>query len=97
MSFAWVVETSPEQTKKISTYKISLDNEILDSKFTSRNKLTDNDKARKNILIIIIINLNKVNSTNEIEYEIKKHTRDKNVINIFFKIENGKHVGSFNV
>ena len=78
MSFAWVVATSPEQAKKINTYKISLDNEILDAKFTSRDKLTEDDKARKNALILIIRNLNKVKSTDEIEYEIKKHMGEKN-------------------
>lgn len=97
MSFAWVVATSPEQAKKINTYKISLHNEILDAKFTSKDKLTEEDKARKNALILIIRNLNKVKSMDEIEYEIKKHMGEKNVINIFFKIENGKHVGSCNV
>ena len=97
MSFAWVVATSPEQAKKISTYKISLHNEILDAKFTSKDKLTEDDKARKNALILIIRNLNKVKSTDEIEYGIKKHMGEKNVVNIFFKIENGKHIGSCNV
>ena len=97
MNFAWVVATSPEQAKKINTYKISLHNEILEAKFTSRDKLTEDDKARKNALILIIRNLNKVKSTEAIEYEIKKHMGEKNVVNIFFKIENGKHVGSCNV
>ena len=31
---AWIVAPSPEQAKKINTYKISLDNEILEAKFT---------------------------------------------------------------
>ena len=97
MSFASVVATSPEQAKKINTYKISLDNEILEAKFTSRDKLTEDDKARKNALILIIRNLNKVKSTDEIEYELKEHMGEKNVINVLFKIENGRHVGSCNV
>ena len=54
MRFAWVVATSPEQAKKINIFKISLDNEIFEVKFTSRNKLTENDKARKNALILIV-------------------------------------------
>lgn len=97
MSFAWVVATSPEQAKKINTYKISMYNEIMEAKFTTWDKLTEDDKAKKNALILIIRNLNKVKSTEEIEYEIKKHMGEKNVINIFFKMENGKHVGSCNV
>ena len=97
MSFAWVVATSPEQAKKINTYKISLDNEIFDAKFISRDKLTEDDKARKNALILIVKNLNKVKDTDIIEYELKKYMGERNVVNVFFKIENGKHVGSCNV
>ena len=32
--FAWIVAPSPKQAKKINTYKIFFDNEILDAKFT---------------------------------------------------------------
>ena len=45
--FAWIVAPSPEQAKEISTYKISLDNEILDEKFAHRGKLTKDDKAKR--------------------------------------------------
>ena len=45
----------------------------MDAKFTSRNKLTEDDKAKKNALILIIRNLNKVKSTEKIEHEINKH------------------------
>ena len=95
--FAWVVAPSPEQTKKINTYKIALDNEILDAKFTIREKLTEDDKARKNALILIVKNLNKIKSVEELEYGIKEHMGEKNVISIFFRLEGGKHVGSCNV
>ena len=95
ISFTWVVATSAEQAKKINTYKISLDNEIFEVKFTSRDKLTEDDKARKNALILIVKNLNKVKDTNIIEH--KKYMGEQNMLNVFFKIENRKHVGSFNV
>ena len=95
--FVWVVAPSPEQAKKINTYKIALDNEILDAKFTIREKLTKDDKARKNALILIVKNLNKIKSIEELEYGIKEHMGEKNVISIFFRFEGGKHVGSCNV
>ena len=97
MGFAWVVATSPEQAKKINIYKISVDNEIFEARFTSRDKLTEDDKARKNALILIVKNLNKVKDTEIIEHELKKYMGERNVLNVFFKIENGKHVGSCNV
>jgi hypothetical protein len=92
-----VVATSPEQAKKINTYKISIYNEIIEAKFTSRDKPTEDDKEKKNALILIIRNLNKVKSTEAIEFKLKKHIGENNVINIFFKIENGRYVGSCNV
>ena len=90
MNFAWVVAISPEQAKKINTYKNSLNNEIFKAKFTSRDKLIEDDKASKNTLILIVKNLNKVKDTEIIEHEFKKYMEEKNVLNVFFKIENGK-------
>ena len=58
--FAWMVAPSPKQAKKINTYKVALGNEVLDAKFTKREKLTEDDKARKNALILIVKNLNKI-------------------------------------
>ena len=74
-----------------------MDNEILDANFTIREKLTEDDKARKNALILIVKNLNKIKSVEELEYGIKEHMGEKNVISIFFRLEGGKHVGSCNV
>ena len=71
--FAWVVAPSLEQAKKINTYKVALDNEVLDAKFTKREKLTEDDKARKNALILIVKNLNKIKNIEELEDGIKEH------------------------
>ena len=103
--FAWVVGSSPKQAKKINTYKVSLNNEILDAKFTSRVKLIEDNKARKNALILIVKNalilivknLNKVKNIEELEFGITKHMGEKNVVSIYFRLERGKHVGSCNV
>ena len=62
-----------------------------------REKLTEDDKARKNALIFIVKNLNKVKGIEELEHGIKEHMGEKNVVNIFFRLEGGKHVGSCNV
>lgn len=70
MNFAWVVATSPEQTKYISNYKISLHNEILNIKFISKVKVTEDDKARKNALSIVVRNLNKIKSKDVVEYKM---------------------------
>ena len=82
-----MVAPSPEQVKKINTYKIALDNEILDAKFTMREKLTKDDKARKNALILIVKNLNKIKSVEELKNGIKEHMGEKNVISIFLGLK----------
>ena len=41
--------------------------------------------------------MNNVKDTEVIEYELKKAHEKKIVLNVFFKSENGKHVGSYNV
>ena len=95
--FAWVIAPSLEQAKKINTYKIALDNEILDVKFTIKEKLIEDDKVKKNALILIVKDLNKVKSVEELEYGIKEHMDEKNVVGTFSRLEGGKHVGSCNV
>ena len=95
--FAWIVAPSPEQAKKINTFKISLDNEILDAKFTICGKLTKDEKAKKNALILIAKNLNKVKNTKQLEIRIKEYMRENNVVSTFFKLEGRKHVQICNV
>ena len=86
--FAWVVALSPEQAKKINTYKVALDNEVLDAKFTKREKLTKDEKARKNALILIVKNLNKIKKNiEELEDGIKEHMGEKNVVSTFFRLK----------
>ena len=65
--FAWIVAPSLKQAKKINTYKISLDKEIMNAKFANFEKLTKDDKAKKNVVILIAKNLNKVKSIKELE------------------------------
>ena len=54
-----------------------------------REKLIEDDKARKNTLILIVKNLNKVKSVEELECGIKEHMGEKNVVCTFFKLEGG--------
>ena len=51
--FAWVKTPSPDQPKKIKTFKISFFNEIMEVNFVSVEKLSDDDKARKNAVFLI--------------------------------------------
>ena len=54
------------------------------------------DKARKNALIFIIKNLNKIKNVEELENGINEHMGKKNVISIIFRLEGRNHVRSCN-
>lgn len=95
--FAWIKTPSPDQAKKIKTFKISFFNEIMEVNFASTVKLFDDDKARKNAVVLIAKNLNKTKTTAALEGGIKKLFGEENVAGIFFRLEKGKHVGSCNI
>ena len=95
--FAWIKTPSPDQAKKFKTFKISFFNEIMEVHFASMNKLSEDDKAKKNAVVLIAKNLNKTKTTVALEEGIKKLFGEENVAGIFFRLEKGKHVGSCNV
>ena len=95
--FAWIKTPSPDQAKKIKTYKISFFNEIMEVNFASLVKLSEDDKAKKNAVVLIAKNLNKIKTTEALEGGIKKLFGEENVIDIFFRLEKGKHIGTCNV
>jgi hypothetical protein len=97
VEFAWIKTPSPEQAKRIKASKISFFNEILEVNFASSEKLSDDDKAKMNAVILIAKNLNKTKTTRALEEGIRKLFGEKNVVGIFFRLEKGKHVGSCNV
>ena len=66
-------------------------------KRSNQKKSQTNRPTKENVLIFIVKNLNKIKSVDELEYGIKEHMGEKNVISIFFRLEGGKHVGSCNV
>ena len=73
--FAWIQAPSPEEAKRIKALKLSFFNEIIDINFASNEKPSEDDKARKNVLIIIVRNINKVETTMQIEDGIRKCKR----------------------
>ena len=77
--------------------KVSFFNEMVEVNFASNVKLSEDDKARKNAVMLIARNLNKVNTTMQIEEGIRKFMEEGNVLSFYFKFENGKYPGSDNV
>ena len=70
--FAWIKTPSPEQARKIKTHKVSFWNEITEVNFANTEKLSEDDKARKNAIVLIAKNLNKTKTTSALEESIKK-------------------------
>ena len=66
-------------------------------KRSNQKKSQTNRLTQENALILIVKNLNKIKSVDELEYGIKEHMGEKNVISIFFRLEGRKHVRSCNV
>ena len=95
--FAWIKAPSPEEAKRIKALKLSFFNEIVDVNFASNEKLSEDDKARKNAVILIVRNLNKVKTIMQIEDGIRKYRGELNALGFYFRLENGKHTGSCNV
>jgi gluconate kinase len=72
--FAWIKTPSPEQAKKIKASKISFFNEIMDVNFASLEKLSEDDKARKNVMVLIAKNLNKTKALQPWRRESKSYS-----------------------
>ena len=65
--------------------------------FANTEKLSEDDKARKNAVVLIAKNLNKTKTTTKLEGGIKKLFGEENVAGLFFRLEKWKHVDSCNV
>jgi hypothetical protein len=92
-----LLRSSPEEAKRFKTHKLSFLNEIVNVNFTNNEKLSEDDKSRKNALILIARNLNKVKTTMQIEDSIRKCMGELNVLGFYFRLENEKHTSSCNV
>ena len=53
--------------------------------FASTEKLSEDDKAKKNTVVLIAKNLNKIKTTAALEEGIKKLFGEQNVVSIFFR------------
>ena len=94
-NFAWLVATSPEQILNIRKNKITFGNECID---VTIGKPSGDDLAKKNALILIAKNLNRLKPKEILETEIRACMGEKNVLNIFFKTDDkGKLTGVCNV
>ena len=81
-NYAWIAATSPEQATNIRKNKISFGHENID---VSMGKPTGDDLTKKNALIFIAKNLNRLKPKEVLESEIIACMGEKNIFNIYFK------------
>lgn len=94
-NYAWIVATSPEQVTNIRKNKITFGHEGID---VSMGKPTGDDLAKKNALILIAKNLNRLKPKEILETEIRACMGDRNILNIYFKNDaQGKLTGVCNI
>ena len=81
-NYAWIVATSVEQATNIRKNKITFGHECIDM---SMGKSSGDDLAKKNALILIAKNLNKLKPKAILEAELRACMGEKNILNIFFQ------------
>ena len=75
--FTWIKTPSPNKAKKVKKFEISLLNEILEVNFASTEKLSEDDKAKKNAVVLIAKKLNKTKTTTALEEGIRNFLGNK--------------------
>lgn len=83
-NYAWIVATSSEQATNIRKNKITFGHECID---VSMGKPTGDDLAKKNALIPIAKNLNRLKPREILETEIRACMGEKIIFNIYFKYD----------
>lgn len=95
--FAWIKTTSPRMAATVKSNKVAFANEIFVPNFVSQGKMSEDDKMKKNALILIAKNLSKIESIEKLEEGLKSKIGANNIVSMYFKLENGRHVGTCNV
>jgi hypothetical protein len=103
LDFAWIVASTPNQTKKIREYKIQVQHEVLQGVLTMakaiRNRnATPEQRAKRDCLKLVVYNLPPTKTTEMISHAIKEKMGEKNVVDIFYHNSDGeKHSGKANI
>ena len=84
--YAWISTTLPEEAEKLRKEKIYMDSEVFVPKFAPQGKLSEDDKTRKNALILMVHDLNKIKQPRELEKAIRIAIGDDKIILICFNL-----------
>lgn len=97
-TWAWLVAPTPAQAEKIVRFKATFRNEIIAPTIKSGEKLSLNQLAKKNCLMLVLQGLKLTRTVEETLHEIKKTMGAKNVASSFFpKQRENLHNGSVNI
>ena len=97
-SHAWIITTSPKQHNKTMKHKVAINSEFIRPTTNNLENLTEAKLAKKNSLMLILVNLNIYKTIEEVEHGIKEILGDKNVVNFYFpRLHDSVHNGTVNV
>ena len=97
-TWAWLVAPTPTQAEKIVRFKATFRNEIIAPTIKTGDKLSLNQLAKKNCLMLVLQGLKLTRTVEETLYEIKEIMGAKNVASSFFpKQRENLHSGSVNI
>ena len=97
-TWAWLVAPTPAQAEKIVRFKATFRNEIIAPTIKNGEKLTLNQLAKKNCLMLVLQGLKLTKSVEESLHAIKEIMGAKNVASSFFpKQRENLHSGSVNI
>ena len=97
-TWAWLVAPTPVQAEKIVQFKATFRNEIIPTTIKTSERLTPNQLAKKNCLMLVLQGLKLTKTIEETLHEIKEIMGPKNVSSSFFpKQRENLHSGAVNI
>ena len=95
---AFIMATSPEHREKIIKSQVSIDGKHLTSTSTIPIGLIEQERARRNCLVLIVRNINRSKSITEVEATLQDLIGTNNIASIYFPYQEEQlHGGVANV
>ena len=81
---AFITAASLEQCEKIIKFQVAIDGELLTSTATRPARLTEQERTRRNCLVLIVRNINRAKTITEVEAALQDLMGINNIASIYF-------------
>ena len=81
---AFITTASPEQREKINKFQVAIDGELLTPTATRPARLTEQERTRRNCLVLIVRNINRAKTITEVEAAFQGLMGINNIASIYF-------------